>query len=515
MAVAQSPRFDVVSQTLARNRLGVPSVVFFVLAAAAPLTVVAGGATTGWSVTGVIGIPIAYLAVGTVLAVFSFGYTAMSRKIVNAGAFYSYIAQGLGRIPGVGAAFLALYSYNLMQIGLFGGFGAVAADQIGSWFGVHVAWWVCAFVALGVVGVLGVLRVDINGRVLAVLLVSEIVIAVVYGVVDLLHPAAGHVSVAALDPARLLDNGIGAGYATAIAGFVGFEATAVYAEETKDPRRTVPRATFIALMIIGLLYGFTSWAMSVAAGVDKVVSAAQSTGTELMFSLVSPYMAAVWLDIGHALFITSLFAGLLAFHNTVARYAFALGRERVLPGWLGTTGRHNNAPKWGSICQTVLAAVVLTVYAVLKLDPIVYLFFWWTTLGGIGVLVLMVATSIAVVVFFARRAHRAGVGAWSRVVAPVLAVATLGYVLWISIDQIHVLLGTAPGSRWNLAWPLSFVAFAVAGILWAAVIRLRSPQTYATIGLGANSAVAAVPEQRPAAVTATAAARGVPWGREF
>jgi amino acid transporter len=131
-------RFDVVAQTLARNRLGVPAVVFFVLAAAAPLTVVAGGATTGWAVTGVIGIPISYLAVGVVLAVFSVGYTAMSRKIVNAGAFYSYIAQGLGRVPGVGAAFLALYSYNLMQIGLYGGFGVVAAAQMLSWFGVGV-----------------------------------------------------------------------------------------------------------------------------------------------------------------------------------------------------------------------------------------------------------------------------------------------------------------------------------------------------------------------------------------
>src|SRR5207244_2538547 len=88
---------DIVSRTLARNRLGVPGVVFFVLAAAAPLTVVAGGATTGWAVTGVVGIPVSYLATGIVLAVFSVGYTAMSRKIVNAGAFYSYITHGLGR----------------------------------------------------------------------------------------------------------------------------------------------------------------------------------------------------------------------------------------------------------------------------------------------------------------------------------------------------------------------------------------------------------------------------------
>jgi amino acid transporter len=255
--------------------------------------------------------------------------------------------------------------------------------------------------------------------------------------------------------------------------------------------------------------------MSVAAGVDKVVAAARDKGPDLMFSLVSPYVATVWLNIGHLLFMTSLFAGLLAFHNTVARYAFALGRERVLFAWLGTTGRHNNAPKWGSITQTILAAVVLTIYAVAGWDPLVYLFFWWTTLGGIGVLILMVATSIAVVVFFTRRVNRAGVGVWSRAVAPVLAVVTLGYVLWISLDQIHVLLGTDPLSRWNVAWPLSFVVCAVVGVLWAVVIRLRSPQTYATIGLGAHSAVAVLPGQPVPAATGAPSALGVPWGREF
>src|SRR5207253_3693432 len=140
----------------------------------------------------------------------------------------------------------------------------------------------------------------------------------------------------------------------------------------------------------------------------------------------------------------SLFAGLLAFHNTCARYAFALGRERVLFSWLGTTGRHNSAPKWGSITQTMLAAVVITTYAITGWDPVVKLFFWWTVLGGLGVLILMTTTSVAVVAFFARPANREGAGAWSRIVAPILAVLTLGYVLWISIDQINVLLGTDP-----------------------------------------------------------------------
>ena len=98
------------------------------------MTVIAGGATAGWAVTGVKGIPMAYLAMALVLAIFAMGYTAMARHIVNAGAFYSYVAQGLGRIPGVAAAGVALVAYNAMQVGLIGGFGYVGSQTLATLF---------------------------------------------------------------------------------------------------------------------------------------------------------------------------------------------------------------------------------------------------------------------------------------------------------------------------------------------------------------------------------------------
>jgi amino acid transporter len=99
---------DSVSRTLAHNRLGVPAVVFFVLSAATPLTVVAGVITTGYAVTGIIGLPVAFVVMGLLLALFSVGYVAMSRHITNAGAFYTYVTHGLGRPAGVGAAAIAV-----------------------------------------------------------------------------------------------------------------------------------------------------------------------------------------------------------------------------------------------------------------------------------------------------------------------------------------------------------------------------------------------------------------------
>jgi amino acid transporter len=488
----QTPRTSAVSAVLATSRLGIPSVVFFVMAAAAPLTVVAGGATTGYAVTGIVGIPVSYLVVAVILALFAVGYVAMSRHIVNAGAFYTYVSRGLGRPAGVSAAFVAVLAYNAMQIGLYGGFGAVLADFLGGRFGWSVPWWGCALVGWAAVGVLGVLRVDLNGRVLAVMLLLEIAVAVVFDVVMVSHPAGGVVEFATLAPSHIFAAGIGAALVTAITGFVGFEATVVFSEETKDPKRTIARATYISVAVTGLLYGLSAWAMSVATGPDRIVAAARADGTSLIFNLVAPHVGRTLVDVGHLLFVTSLFAALLAFHNTVARYLFALGRERVLPAALGRTSPRTGAPRAGSLTQTVLALLVLVAYAVAGLDPILHLFFWVTVTGGLGVLILMAATSAAVVGFFARDRH--GEHLWRRLLAPALATVALVTVLVVTIQQFATLLGVEATSPLRWLFPAAYAVAALFGVGWALLLRMARPRVYAVIGLGAASAIV-VPAQ--------------------
>ncbi|SDY99819.1 Amino acid transporter [Micromonospora pattaloongensis] len=504
-APAPNPRAGAVSAVLASNRLGIPSVVFFVMAAAAPLTVVAGGATTGYAVTGIVGIPVSYLAVAVILALFAVGYVAMSRHVVNAGAFYTYVSHGLGRPAGVSAAFVALLAYNAMQIGLYGGFGAVLADYLAGRLGWAVPWWACALLGWAVVGTLGVLRVDLNGRVLAVMLILEIAVAVVFDLVMVAHPAGRVVDFATLAPAHIFAAGIGAALVTAITGFVGFEATVVFSEETKDPKRTIARATYIAVAVTGLLYALSSWAMSVATGPDRIVEAARADGTELMFTLVAPHVGPTLVDVGHLLFITSLFAALLAFHNTVARYLFALGRERVVPAALGRTNPRTGAPLFGSLTQSLLALGVLLGYAVAGLDPILHLFFWVTVTGGLGVLILMAGTSAAVVGFFARDPHEEP--AWRRALAPALATLALVTVLVVTIREFAVLLGVAPTSPLRWLFPASYGVAALLGLGWALLLRAARPRVYAAIGWGAASATVPPPPTVPAAARPASHAR--------
>src|ERR1700712_3644898 len=165
-----------------RRRLGVPAVTFMIVAASAPLTVLAGGVTTTFAVTGVLGVPLSFLILGAVLTIFTVGYAAMSRFITNAGAFYSYIAQGLGRPLCVGASILALISYNAMQVGIYGIFGYTVSNLLNVRLGINVPWYVGVFVCIVVVGVLGVNRVDLSAKVLGVLVGLEFLVVIVYDI---------------------------------------------------------------------------------------------------------------------------------------------------------------------------------------------------------------------------------------------------------------------------------------------------------------------------------------------
>jgi amino acid transporter len=486
------------SSGLARRRLGTAHLVFFTVSASAPMTVLAGGVTTTFAVTHVVGVPLSYPILAIALALFAVGYAAMSRYVSNAGAFYAYLANGLGRAWGVSASFVALVAYNAIQIGLYGlfgvAFGAFAKDK----FGWDASWWVWAFGALVVVGLLGILRVDLNARILSVLLILEVLAVLAYDFGAFSHPAGSGVTATGLRPGDLFVNGVGGVFAFGIAAFVGFESAAVYSEECREPGRTVARATYAALAFTGVLYALSSWALIVATGADKVTSASPADAGGTVFVEVTQYWGTVVGDLANVLFLTSIFAALLSFHNGVARYLFALGRERVLPPSLGRTGVGSGAPVGGSVLQSLLAIVVVTVFAVLKQDPVAALFTWLSYISAVGVLLLMTGTSVAVIGFFRGRSNLASV--WQRLVAPILGTLALGTITGITIYNSDSVLGTQKDSPLVWILPGIVVVAAIIGLIWGLSLRGLRPEIYAGIGRGAAEPRGDASEPVPAIV---------------
>ncbi|MBN9272112.1 MAG: APC family permease [Mesorhizobium sp.] len=467
---------------LRKNALGVGAVTFLVVSAAAPLTAVAGGVPLSMLLGNGPGIPLTFLLVTVVLLLFSVGYVAMARHIRNAGAFYAYTAQGLGGLMGGAAALIAILAYNAMQIGVFGMFGAITSGFFAS-LGFSMPWWAWTYLGIAVVAVFGYRRVDLSAKVLTALVILEYLVVLVIDAAILLKGGDAGLSIAPFTPAAFWSGTPAIGILFCFAAFIGFEATTIYSEEAREPNKTVPRATYISVLIIGVFYMLTSWLMVNGAGVDKLVPQLQGLQdpTTFLFGLAERYVGHWITVVMNILFITSLFAGVLAFHNGVARYMYVAGREGLLPKSVGVTHSQFQSPHVGSLIQTVIAALVVALFAATGQDPVLALFSWLTNVGTLAIILLMAFTAFAIVAFFGRNPGLES----NTVVTKVLPVVT-GLILLVLVYYISVNFGAIAGANGVLAVLLPGLVVIAALIGFLAAIRLRSSDAAGFARLGAG-----------------------------
>ncbi|MEV4192662.1 APC family permease [Streptomyces toxytricini] len=476
-------------RALRAGRLGTAGLLLSVLAASAPLMVVAGVMPTTFGVMGIVGQPLLFVILGLVLALFSVGYAEMSRHVHNAGAFYAYIARGLGPTAGTGASLVALVAYSAMQVGVYGILGFEVSGLFATYLDTELAWWIPALAAVAVTGGLGWLKIDLNARVLGVLLLIECVLVVVFDVAALAEPGPEGVSLHAFDPATLGGAGLGTALCFCIAAFVGFEQSPVYAEETSRPHIVVSRVMFLAVGFVALFFAVSSWALTVATGPSDVVKTSAEAGPGLLFQLTEARLGSTFTDVLHVLFVTGIFAAMISFHNVVARYAFAMGREGLLPAAFGRTNPGTGAPGTGSLMQTAVAALVVLAFAVTDDNPagdptapVLHLFTWMGSVGALGVTLLMSAASFAVIAFFVRRGT-AGAQLWRLAAAGLAGTALLGIAVY-TVKDFGVLVGAGEGSVLGWMLPAVIGLAAVGGLVYGAVLRVRRPEVHARIGLG-------------------------------
>jgi len=439
------------TERLAANRLGVAGIVFFVVAAAAPLVGMTGAVPVAIVLGSGAAAPGAYLAVGLVLLVFSVGYSAMSHLVSNTGAFFAYVGRGLGIVPGVGSAFVSLLAYLAIQLAIFGFFGAVASGQLEAKLSIDLSWWAWALIAWAIVLVLSLLQVDVGAKVLGVLMIVEVASLVLVAVAVLFQGGGpdGLNFWASFNPADIFEGGFqgsaGIALAFAFASYIGFEATAIYGEETKDPKRSVPVATYLAVGVIALLFAFTSWAVVSGVGTDNVVpEVAERSGdladpAQVLFSVADEYVGDWLSTLMSWLVLSSLFAGLLAFQNSGARYFYSMGRAGVLPRVLDRVNRRG-APTVGTVAVSVVSLIVILLFVAADKDPVLHLFYWFSGLAVLAIVVVEILVSLAVIVYFRRTKEDTRV--WNTLIAPALSIIGLALGAYLVMARFGLLAGT-------------------------------------------------------------------------
>ncbi|MDJ0325463.1 APC family permease [Cryobacterium sp. PH31-AA6] len=462
---------------LHKGRLGVIGIVFFVVAAAAPLVGMTGAVPVAIVLGNGAAAPGAYLIVGITLLLFSVGYAAMSQRVTNAGAFFAYVGRGLGKHLGTASAFVSILAYVAIQLAVYGFFGGVLAAQVGL-----LPWWAWTLLAWVVVTLLSLLSVDVGAKVLGVLMLLELAALVVTSVAILADGGPEGINFwASFNPAAILAGGLagsaGIAFAFAFASFIGFEATAIYGEESKDPKTVVPRATYLAVGVITVLFAVTAFAMVTGMGassvVEKTVELSTLDGVPLadpaavLFALASQYVGPWMATLMGILVLSSLFAGLLAFQNAASRYLFALARGGALPAPLSRVNRRG-APSTASVVTSVVTGLVIAVFAIFQLDPVLNMFYWFSGLAVVSIVLIELLVCIAVIVYFNR--NKGSENLFQTVIAPVLAAIGLVLGEYLLMSRFGLLAGTvAEGvdptvTSWGLSpigWVLVALPFAL------------------------------------------------------
>ena len=457
------------------RRLSTGWIFFLIVSAAGPLTSVIGVTPQGFLAGNGAGLPAAFLLVTVLMICFAVGYAQISRRLINTGAFYTYVARGIGRPPAIGVALVAVVAYVLNTAGVMasgGYFLKLVAQQQGA----DIGWFWGTAVLCILVGLLGYRALRVSATVLGTLTVLGAVALLVFDVLVIAKQGLRAFPAASFAPHAVFSQSPGYAVLVALSCFVGVETAALYSEETKDPERTVPRAIYAAIGGLGLFYTLSVWILVGSLGADQTVGLAQQKQGELVFDQIAAYGGDGLQTLAALLFLGAALAGGLAFHNAASRYLLALGRDRVLPGWLGTLHPRHRSPYRASLVTTAAAAAILVAAGVLGLDPYKTLSTAAVGLATTGLVALQAFGLAAIVVFFGRR----GQGRYfTTMIVPGLGAVGLGAATVFELLKFSISLQSTSPIAVALPWLL--VLIMLGGVVTGLVIRRRRPARYARL----------------------------------
>jgi amino acid transporter len=395
-----------------------------------------------------------------------------SRRLTHAGSFYGFNTAGLNPTVGFMSGWLLfaayLYPQNLLA------FGAFTSAALRNHLGVDIDWlWftlaaAIAIWALSLRGISSSMRAGIVIEVLGMMIVLGVVVAILGR-----GGATGH-----LWQPRLFDpganpkgwGGVFYGMIFGLMTFGGFEAAATVAEETADPRRNIPRATWVAVIGSGIFFVIASYAISLGYGVAH--APAFATASAPMDHLASVYGNGVLVfavDIAGA--ATALGVG-LACHNAAVRVTFAMGRDGIFPRRLGTTHRTLQTPAVAINAISVLA-IVLSLGVGLSTDPYPDGYAYFGTFSTLPILFVYAITSISLIRFM-WRFDRAQFSVFRHLVCPVVGASIMTLPIYSSLW---------PWPSWpaNLITILAF-AWIILGVIIGYRLRDRASEMLERVG---------------------------------
>ncbi|MFD3762344.1 APC family permease [Streptomyces sp. NPDC058622] len=480
--MSHSPSGEV--HRLKANSVGLVGVVFMAVATAAPITAMTGNLPIAVGFGNGIGAPAGYLFATLVLTVFAVGYVAMAKRITAAGAFYGYISHGLGRIAGMASGMLAVLAYIVFEASIVGVFSYFAKTTVHDQLGVDLPWILYAAAMLGITAVLAHFDINLTAKALGVMLVGEI--AVLFAVATAVLLAGGGPDGIPLEPVNptnaFTGTSAGLGLFFAFWSWVGFESTAMYGEESRDPKRVIPKATLISVVGVGLFYIYVSWMTIAGNGLAKSVErSASANPLDLFFAPTQQFLGSWAVDSFQWLLLTGSFACGMAFHQCAARYLYAIGREGFLHPALGRTHARHGSPHVASVVQTAIAVALVAGFWLTGQDPYIHLYTLLAILGTMAILIVQTLCSFAVIGYF-RKNHPEDRHWFKTFTAPLLGGIGMSAVVVLLGVNMKTAAGLAADSLVFTLIPWIVAVVFLGGLGLGVYLKFKVPARYEVIG---------------------------------
>ncbi|CAB4340054.1 MAG: amino acid permease [Actinobacteria bacterium] len=500
---------------LRKGAIGIVSVLFMAVANAAPITAMSFNVPVGLGWGNGIGVSGGFLFATIILTVFTVGFAAMSKHITTTGAFYGFISHGLGQAWGMAAGLLAALGYVLFEGTLIGGFSYFAADTLNSMAGIKVSWLVFAIGGMLLIWLLTYFDITLAAAILGVTLVGEVLLLLAFGIsvlikggpdgfmpAEVVSPLAGFQNLEAGAYGTQLGAGVAAlGIFFAFWSWIGYETTAVYGEESRDPKTIVPKATLIAVIGLGTFYTFMSWMVVVANGAKTAVeTAASASPVDVWLVPVKENLGTLPYGAYRILLVVGSFACAMAFHNAGSRYIYAIGRE--LPSakfrnLIGGVNAKHQSPAVASTIATVFNIIMVLLFATQStayiadadgnpvsepsLIPYQVIYTVPSLVGTAFILVVQLLCSAAIISFFwKKKVHKGGV--LSTLIAPLIGAGGFLYVIYLLFSNLAFAAGYQSSALMVKYMPYEIAGTLIIGLIYAYWVKSKHPAIYAEIG---------------------------------
>ena len=448
--MATSAERPAVSSELKRNVLDLRHAIAMAVAVMAPAAAIFFNTIPQAGLVGA-AIPLCYVVGFVVSLLVANQFSEMARELPTSGSFYTFVAQGLGPRLGFITGWLTLISYGIVSPFAFVIFGASLHDLVQRWTGLNIHWIVWFIIGTGIVFALCYLGIRQSLQVDLTFIAFEIGICLILAIVVLIQfGSKGQLTATPFSPASIPAGGsLFLGIVLSILSFLGFEAAATLGEETKNPRRSIPRAVFGSMITVGLFYVLMSYIATIGYGVNNM---AQYASDAAPFDTIGRhYLGNIFVSLVDIAGIISLYALTVAITNGAARIIYAIGREGLFPAWVAKIHPTRKTPI-NAVVVLCIITLVVGIWLGLALTPIgAYGFLG--TLDTLAALVIYALVNLACFRFFwVKRRERFN---WLRHAAiPLVATVAL----------VAVFVGTVypPGAP-----PLNYTPYIV--IIWAII----------------------------------------------